>query len=220
LRSSGTIAAVAALFAIGGCSGQRQDADEPAANFPVNVTTATFPAAQRMSEHTHMVIVVRNAGHRAIPDLAVTICNVSCGTTRQANSAVGSAVFSEVKPQRNLADPSRPVWIVDQGPGKCVAVDRNTCLEGGGAGADVTAYDNTWALGRPLKPGGTATFDWSVTAVKPGSHVVSYQVAAGLNGLAHAVEGGAIPGGTFHVTISSQPQVSYVADGGQIVTRP
>jgi hypothetical protein len=248
LRSSGTIAAVAALLAVSGCGGgPRQDEGEPTGNFPVSVTTARFPAAQRMSEHTHMVIAVRNVGDKVIPNPAVTICNISCQPSRQRGSGTASAVFSDnVSPptvsgpaenvhQSGLASSSRPVWILEQGPGKCIGIDGVSCAGGGGAGADVTAYANTWAQGRPLKPGETATFDWSVIAVKPGSHVVAFQVGAGLNGLAHAVvQGGATPsscasrpgsspacaGGTFNVTISRTPPKSYVSDGGQIINTP
>jgi hypothetical protein len=83
----------------------------------------------------------------------------------------------------------------------------------------VTAETNTWALGS-LKPGETATFDWGVTAVIAGTHVIEYQVAAGLNGKAKAVlAGGGQPKGTFTVKISSAPQQSYVNDKGQVVTR-
>ena len=48
----------------------------------------------------------------------------------------------------------------------------SSCNQGGSGGA-VTAYSNTWALGR-LAPGATARFVWRVTAVSPGTHVVAY----------------------------------------------
>ena len=82
------------------------------------------------------------------------------------------------------------------------------------------AYANTWALG-PLKPGKTAKFDWAVTAVKPGTHTIQYQVAAGLNGKSVAVlAGGGTPKGSFKVTVSHQPSRSYVNDAGAVVTTP
>ena len=70
--------ALAALVLAGCGGGQRQDASEPSGNFPVTVTTATFPANQRLSEHAHLVLAIRNAGGKTIPNIAVTICNVTC----------------------------------------------------------------------------------------------------------------------------------------------
>ncbi len=82
----------------------------------------------------------------------------------------------------------------------------------------MTAYSNTWALGS-LQPGQSARFVWGVTAVVPGTYVIHYEIAAGLNGKAKArLSGGAIPQGTFTVRISSQPAQSYVNSSGQVIT--
>jgi hypothetical protein len=215
VTSSGTFAALAAAALLAGCGGgSRQDASEPSGNFPVQVTAASFPSAQRLSQHSRMLLVVRNTGNKAIPNLAVTVCNVTCATPAAVGQATGAAAFGEDITQSGVADPSRPVWIVDQPPGPC----GYSCANGG-PGAYVTAYTNTWALGGPLKPGATATFRWGVTAVQPGRHTVAWQVAAGLNGKAKAVlSGGGRPVGTFHVVISSKPAQAYVNDQGQVVT--
>jgi hypothetical protein len=209
VRSSGTITAVAAVLALAACGGAaRQDANEPVGNFPVNVSTATFPASQRLAEHTHLVISVRNAGSKTIPDVAVTIINPATGTAAQAFGDLLSASGTS----QGLASRSRPVWVIDRAPGPC----KYSCNSGGPGGA-VTAYSNTWALG-PLRPGATATFDWGVTPVKPGKYVVAYQVAAGLNGKAKAVlPGGQPPRGKFTVTIHSAPQQAYVNNQGQVI---
>ncbi len=181
----------------------------------MTVTSATFPTFQRLAQHTHLVISVRNAGNKTIPDVAVTVCNVSCEAPAQPGSGTGTSAFSENVKQSGLANPSRPVWIVDRPPGPC----KFSCHSGGPGGA-VTAYANTWALGR-LKPGATATFDWGVTAIKPGRHVIQYSVAAGLNGKARAVlSGGGSPRGVFKVTVANNPQQSYVANNGQVVSTP
>ncbi len=215
MRSSGTIAAVATAALLAACGGgTRQDASEPTGNFPVTVTTASFPSVQRLAQHSRLLLVVRNSGTKAIPNLAVTICNVTCATPAPVGQATGAAAFGEDITQSGVADPSRPVWVVDQPPGPC-----GYSCAGGGPGAYVTAYTNTWALGAPLKPGATATFRWGVTAVRPGRHVVAWQVAAGLNGKAKAVlADGASPVGTFNVVVSSKPAQSYVNDQGQVVT--
>jgi hypothetical protein len=210
VRSSGRVAAVAAVLALGGCgSGARQDANEPSGSFTVAVPVVKFPSSQRLAEHTHLVIVVRNAGTKTIPNIAVTIIDPKEGGI--AAQAFGQLIANSP----GLASRSRPIWIIDRPPGPC---DYN-CQTGGPGGA-VTAYSNTWALGA-LKPGATAQFDWGVTAIKAGTHVIQYQVVAGLNGKAKAVlAGGERPTGTFKVKIRSAPQQSYVNDKGQIVTTP
>ncbi len=212
MRISGTLAAVTALIALAGCGSQpRQDASEPSGKFPVDVTTATFPTSQRLAEHTHMVIAIRNDGTKMIPDIAVTIVDPTIKEPTAAQAF--GADLSAGAPSSNLASLSRPVWIIDSPPGPC----RYSCRSGGPGGA-VTAYANTWALG-PLKPGHTAKFVWGVTPVKPGKHVVQYQVAAGLNGKARAVLAGSggKPWGKFTVLVSSKPQQAYVNDAGQVV---
>jgi hypothetical protein len=208
-------AALAAGVAVAGCGGgQTQAAGEPSGTFPVAVDTASFPASQKLAQRSHLVISVRNAGHQAIPDVAVTICNVTCAYPAPKGEGTSAAAFGANISQPYLANPSRPVWIVDAAPGPCGYSCRN-----GGAGAAVTAYSNTWALGR-LAPGHTARFDWAVTAVKPGRHVVAWEVAAGLNGRAKAVlaDGSGPPRGTFTVRVGTAPPQSYVNNNGQIVT--
>lgn len=219
VSSFGIIAGVAATLALAACgSGARQDASEPRGNFTVTVPAATFPVSQQLSEHTHLVIAVRNAGKKAIPDVAVTICNVTCVYPAPRGEGTAAQAFAEDLTTPNLANSSRPVWIVDRGPGTCGSICGGGGGGGGGdAGGAGTAYSNTWAMGA-LKPGHTATFRWAVTAVKPGSHRIAWQIAADLNGRATAVlANGSKPGGTFDVTISNTPQQTYVNGGGQIV---
>lgn len=197
-----------------GSSSDMQSAGEPKGSFPVQISTATFPANQSLAEHTHLVIVVRNAGHKTIPNVAVSICNVTCSASAAAGEGSSARAFAANLNQQYLANPSRPVWIVDRGPGPC-----GYSCQGGGEGAAATAYANTWALGQ-LKPGATVRFAWVVTAVSPGKHVVAWQVAAGLNGRARAVlAGGGAPEGTFSVSINRAPRRSYVSNGGQVVSQ-
>ncbi len=204
-----TAAGAAALMVSACGSGARQDAGEPTGNFPVQVSSAKFPASQRLAQRTDLVISVRNAGNQTIPDIAVTLLDAHQRTAAQAfGQSVGGT--SQV-----LASNSRPIWIVDRPPGPC----QYSCRQGGAGGA-VTAYSNTWALGA-LKPGRTATFDWGVTAVKPGAFAIRYEVAAGLAGKAKAVDGnGGAPSGMFRVRILGAPQQAYVNDQGQVVKQP
>jgi hypothetical protein len=208
-------AGVGLALAISACGGgQNQAASEPSGNFPVHVSAASFPAAQRLSQHTHLVIAVHNAGSKAIPNVAVTICNVTCAYPAPKGEGSSSEAFASDISQSGLANPSRPLWVIERPPGHC-----GYSCQNGGQGAAVTAYANTWALGR-LAPGKTARFDWAVTAVQPGRHVVAWQVAAGLNGKAKAVlSNGAAPHGTFAVKVSTAPAQSYVNNNGQIVTK-
>lgn len=214
-RSCGIIVGLGATLALAACgSGQRQDVHEPKGRFKVAVSTASFPSSQTLSQHTHMVIDVRNAGTKTIPDVAVSICNVTCASPAPKGEGTSAQAFSADLKAQYLANPSRPIWVVDGGPGPC-----GYSCQGGGQGADVTAYSNTWAAGA-LKPGQTAHFDWKVTAVSPGRHVVAWEVAAGLNGRAKAVlGGGSRPHGSFVVHIASAPAQSYVNNNGQVVTQ-
>src|SRR5260370_4436132 len=148
-----------------------------------------------------MPIVVRNDGGRTVPDLAVTVNG-----------------FTYTRPQPGLADPRRPVWIIDRGPG----LQNSQSVEGNfSPGGAVTAYTNTWALGS-LSPGATATFVWHVTAMVPGPHTITYRVAAGLNGKARAqLLGGGIPQGLFQVNISRQaPQSRVDPNTGRVIRSP
>jgi hypothetical protein len=215
LKRCATIAGAAASLAITGCgSGASQDVHEPSAKFKVSIVSATFPTTQKISEQARFVITIRNVDARTIPDLAVTICNVTCAYPAPPGEGTSAQAFAADVNQQNLANPSRPVWIVDQAPGPC----GYSC--NGSLGAAVTAYSNTWALGT-LKPGATARFEWRVTAVAAGHHIVAWQIAAGLNGKAKAIlANGSQPRRSFAVTISRAPTQSFVDNNGQVVTTP
>jgi hypothetical protein len=219
------LAAGALLAACG--SGARQDASEPNGNFALEAS-ASWMSSQHISQHTQLVITARNTGSKTIPNVAVTIFdgNPSLGSQAQA--------FQELLHMPGLANQSRPVWVIDQAPGPsggpCPSVNSNGSPNGpyqnnysactGGPGGAVTAYSNTWALGS-LAPGQTAKFAWHLTAVQSGTHVVNWQVAAGLNGKAKAVSSvGGPPKGEFTVKISQAPQQAYVDNGGNVVTKP
>jgi hypothetical protein len=169
-------AAGLAAFALTGCGGgERQDAAEPSHTFTLDVVSASFPEKQAVAKQEEMSISVRNADQRTVPNLAVTVENFS----------------SRESP--DLADPNRPVWIVDHEP------------KGG-----VSTYTNTWTLGA-LRPGETRTFTWRVTAVEPGVHTVTYRVAAGLHGKSKAqLEGGREAEGSFTVDVDAKPAQARV----------
>ncbi len=208
-------AALALGAVVAGCgSASPPAASQVSGTFEV-VAHATFPSSQRLSEHTHMVIAVRNAGARTIPDIAATVCNVSCTYPAAPGGGTSVGAFASDLGGPDAGNPSRPIWIVDRAPGPC-----ETSCQAGGPGTGVTAYANTWALGA-LAPGQTKVFDWAVTAVSPGRHVVAWVLAAGLDSGTRAVlSNGSMPRGMFTVTVHSKPARSYVSNSGQIVRIP
>jgi hypothetical protein len=188
-RTGLLLASLAAALA--GCGGERQDADEPSGRYRLEVLGASFPPSQHIAAPSTLSIRVRNADDRAVPDVAVTV--ETAGRPGQAPVAFG---VRERDPE--LADPARPVWIVDAGP----------------KGGD-SAYTNTWSLGR-LAAGESRTFTWRVTAIKPGRYTVRYRVAPGLDGkarLASAARGS----GSFRVRIDDAPPRSRIGADGEVV---
>jgi hypothetical protein len=178
------VALVSAVL-IAGCGGggPRQDANEPSGKYKVQVVEAKFPDHQALAKRSVMTITVKNIDTKTIPNVAVTVKS-----------------FDQMKKDPTLADPRRPQFIVNSGPG----------------GGD-TAYVGTSALG-PLRPGETKTFKWDVTAVVAGKYSLKYAVAAGLNGKAKAVlAGGGTPTGEFNGTISGKAPKAKVADDGKTV---
>jgi len=187
------------LLALAGCGGgERQDENEPEGNFAVEVVRASFPDHQKLAKSSDMIVTVRNAGDKTIPDIAVAVNG-----------------FDERKKDPDLADPTRPVFAVNG-----VQVEIAGFPEAKDAtprGCD-TAYVNTWACG-PLKKGEEKTFRWTVTAVQAGDYRIDWRVAAGLDGKAKAVAagGGPAPRGQFSGTISNAAPDVRVADDGHTI---
>jgi hypothetical protein len=203
-RGFGLASAVVLIGApLAGCGGQRQDAHEPSGSYTVNILRASFPTRQNLSHAAHLVLVVRNDGNKTVPNLAVSI-----------NS------FSEPSQEPGLANPNRPVWIVDTGPGATPSHPIESSGPESPNGA-ATAYVNTWAMGA-VRPHQVRTLSWKVTAISPGVHRLTYTVAAGLNGKARAeLANGQAPRGSFTVAISSAAaQVHVDPNTGQVLQGP
>jgi hypothetical protein len=140
-----------------------------------------------------MTISVQNTGSRALPDVAVTVNSLTYRATQPTN----------------LADPTRPTWIIYDGPGPIAKppVESEEITHAGGA---QTANTRTWALGR-LAPGATKTFSWKLLPVVSGLKTIRYEVAADLNGKAKAqLAGGGRAAGTFIVHIAPAPPKTHV----------
>jgi hypothetical protein len=219
-----------ALIAAGvaSCGGERQDANEPEGDFPVQIVSANFPSKQQLAKNTNLTLSVSNSGDETIPDLAITIFTSSnastsasspsttgtttSGTTTSAASqdlpqAQGS--FSVRSEQEGLSIPFRPVWILEEGFPKLAGKTAS-------AGAEAAQTD-TFSFGS-LAANQSRAMVWNVTPVQAGTYTVHYRVAAGLQGKAKAVTAdGSVPEGEFVVRISSAPPQTRVNDAGQVV---
>ena len=193
MRGKATATGCALMLVLGGCGGgERQDANEPEGDFKVEIVEASFPEEQSIAEEATMKISVRNADDEELPNVAVTVA------TDPGDSGGAAQAFSQDIADPNVADASRPIWIVDEAP----------------SGGD-TAYTNTWSLGA-LPPGETRDFEWKVTAVKAGDYTLNYSVSPGLTGKAKPA-GGHTTKGTFKVTIDDTPPESRVAPDGRVI---
>lgn len=193
---------VLTLAACGG-GGERQDAGEPEGDYPVEVTEAKFPNRQRLAKTTNLRLGVENAGTETIPDLAVTIF-IDDGASGSFNIRLD---------QPGLANPNRPVWVLED---KYPQVAGEPRPEGSSPGT--VTQTNTFAFG-PLEPGEEREMVWKVTPVRGGTYTVNYEVAAGLQGNARAVTTDeSEPSGEFVVTISTKPPMARVDDEGEVET--
>ena len=216
------MAIAGAALAAAGCGGASSHTTSAAAtttaagpSFRVAVPIASFAARQSLAGKERLVIAVRNTGRRALPNVAVTICNTTClHRARRGHGTTVQAFSYAIAKTPNLANASRPIWIVQRAPGPCGYSCRNL-----GPGAAVTAYSNTWALGR-LAPGHTARFVWRVTPVKAGRFVVAWAVAAALSGQNRAVLRSGRPArGKLAVNVSTRPPHYIVAPNGEVTTK-
>lgn len=189
----------ASALALAACGEDRQDEDEPEGRFRVDVVDAAFPVKQKLAKRSELSITVRNSGERTVPNIAVTVNG-----------------FDTKLDNENLADPSRPIFVINGKPREIgdFAESKDLAPEGGD-----TAYVNTWALG-PLKAGQEKTFTWNVTAVRAGPYKIEYELAAGLDGKAKAIDAeGVTPRGTFIGTVDDTPPDTRVAEDGVTVIR-
>ncbi len=199
----GVCGALAGMLAAGCGESRHMDAGEPKGTFTVQVAQASFPLRQSVARPEQLVLDVRNTGAHALPNVTVAVTS-----------------FDYLSDYPNLASRRRPVWVIDQGPGRAADPPVET-VQTDPPGSGTTANYNIWALG-PLAPGATRSFVWHVTPVKPGLHRVSYRVYAGLNGRAQAqLANGAPPVGSFPVYVADRPPPTHVDPvTGKVVPGP
>jgi hypothetical protein len=190
------VAGATALSACGG--GEKQDENEPEGEFKVQVVRASFPAKQKLAKRSLLRIAVRNVDTKEIPNIAVTLR----GLDRR-------------KPDPDLADPQRPVFVIN---GRAKSFGNIPDAQSAApAGQERPAYVDTWSLGK-MRPGETKLFEWDVTAIQAGPYRLTYVVSAGLDGKAVAVlPSGQRPDGLFAGTIDGKAPRTKVADDGKTV---
>jgi hypothetical protein len=140
-------------------------------------------------------------------------------TSTEQELPQADGAFSVLSDQPDLAIPSRPVWILEQGYPRIAGTEAGAPPEGeiAGSGGAETAQTNTFSFG-PLDPNETTEILFRVTAVQDGTYTVHYRIAAGLQGKAVAVnEDGSVPEGEFVVRISDVPPQTRVDDAGNVV---
>jgi len=194
LRGATAVFAAVALT-LAGC-GSSAPKPEAAATYPV-AAQASFPARQLLAQHTELKLTVRNIGQRTIPDVAATL------TTRGGPGGAAVAAFGSYLAGSDLASHTRPVWIVDAGPG----------------GGD-TAYASTWALGA-IGPRRARTFTWHVTPVRAGAYTIEYRLTGSTTGRSQLREAnGDAVRGALTVDVSGKSATVRVTPEGKIVSVP
>ena len=194
---------------IAGCGSKpRQDENEEEADYPVDVVVAEFAPKQQLSETTDLTLTFENTGEETIPNLVVTIFT---------GDEKADGAFNIRSEQEGLADPNRPVWILENGYPKISEPGTGSLDEAQTAGAE-TAATNTYSFGE-LAPDDTVRAVFRVTPVVGGTYTVNYEVAAGLDGKAKAVTDTGEPvEGEFVATISTRPPAAAVNEQGDVVS--
>jgi len=192
---------VAALLAA--CGGSSSDSNQPAGNYQVKVTGASFPARQFVGQTSLLKIDVENAGKKTIPALVVSVKIEG----KEGESA--QIPFSIHEPDPELANGDRPVWVLSATYPRLAGSS-----EPGGA---ETSSRGTYSFGA-LKPGKSVEAVWKLSAVRQGRYTLAYQVGAGLNAEAKAkTSSGAAPHGSFVTDISTELPETEVNAAGEIV---
>jgi len=176
---------------------------EPAGNYEVGVTAASFPSLQRLGQTSLLKLSFKNEGENELPNLVVYFSLAG----KQGTTA--SLPFGIHEQQIGLANPTRPVWVLAEHFPKL-----GGSTERGGA---TTSDPKTFAFG-PLKAGQSTSAVWKLSAVREGKYTLRYQVGAGLSGEAKTrTTSGVDPGGTFVAEISAELPETEVTDSGEIV---
>jgi hypothetical protein len=207
LRAAAAAVLAAALtLSVAACGGESSsDNNEAEGVYRVRVTDASFPTEQQLGQTYLLKLGVRNTSKKTIPALTVSI------SIKGKEGQTSTLPFAIHDPQPELAQPDRPVWVLAEHYPK---------FAGSSApGGAETSNQKTFDFGA-LKAGKTANVIWKLSAVKSGKYTLLYAIDAGLSGAAKAeTGGGAAPGGSFAVEISSAERNTEVTDSGEVVEK-
>ena len=145
-------------------------------------------------------------------------------TTEDEQLPEAQGAFSVISEQPDLAIPSRPVWILEQGYPQCAMCPKLASGPGNPPPGEIAAsggaeavQTNTFSFGE-IEAGDTVELVWRVTPVQAGTYTVHYRLAAGLHGKAVAVtDDGGVPEGEFVVQITDVPPQTRVDESGKVV---
>lgn len=157
----------------------------------LEVVRASFPAHQAIAKPVQLELEVRNGAAAPVAGLALS---------------VHSFYYRSSYPQ--LADASRPVWIVDEGPGAKPQLPVAT-VPFDSPGGDVSDNQAVWLTGA-LGAGQTRTFSWRLTPVRGGRHTIAYALFAGARASSGLRAEGAALRGSFSVQIAPAPPSRFV----------
>lgn len=192
--------AVAVLLA---ACGESSGDKEPAGNYKVGVTAASFPSKQDLGQTSLLELSFKNEGEDTVPNLVVSF------SLAGKEGAAASLPFGIHERQVGLANPTRPVWVLSEHFPKLAGTS--------GKGGATTSDPKTFSFG-PIKAGETTAAVWKLSAVRQGKYTLRYQVGGGLSGEAKTkTAGGVAPGGTFVAEISAETPETEVTDSGEIV---
>jgi hypothetical protein len=199
------LAAVAVAALLAACGGGSSADKEAGGKFEVGVTAASFPSLQRLGQTSLLKLSFKNEGDEAVPNLVVYF------TLAGKQGTNGSLPFGIHERQADLANPTRPVWVLAEHFPKLASASASE------KGGSTTSDPKTFAFG-PLKPGQTTAAVWKLSAVRQGKYTLRYRVGAGLGTQTTAkTASGVAPGGTFVAEISAQTPDTEVTDSGEIV---
>jgi hypothetical protein len=199
------LAAVAVAATLAACGGGSSADKEPAGDYEVGVSAASFPSLQRLGQTSLLKLSFKNEGEDAVPNLVVYF------SLAGEQGATASLPFGIHERQTGLANPTRPVWVLAEHFPKLAGTAAG---EKGGA---TTSDPKTFAFG-PLKPGQTTSAVWKLSAVRQGKYTLRYQVGGGLSGEGSTkTKSGVAPGGTFVTEVSAELPDTEVNDAGEIV---
>lgn len=198
-----TLLAAFVMFGAAGCGSSQntnQFANEAPGEYPMEVIDARFEERQFVARTYDLVIRARNTGEETIPAMVATI---------DLPGEISTLAFAIRDPQPELAQPQRPVWVMEGGYPKLAGTV--------GRGGAATSNRRTFNFGE-LPPGETATMIWKVTAVEPGNYRLAFQLTAGLGLDTSAVDAsGGIPGGVLPVRITDRAVLTKVDEEGNVV---